>query len=140
MPNGDKKKAPIGGLMQALMLPQQNVVPLHPQGNTTDYDSIPSFLSYIKSVQEGNQLGASQALSHVKDVHGEDMVRDLQFLGQKLGQSNINDLARRGVDTERNDQLRRLYAMINENPDLIDKFQYSLPQNSGGGLAMGMRR
>lgn len=138
MPNGKKQ---VGGLAQALLLPQQNTLSSQ-QGNTKDYDTVPTFLSYIKSVQDGNQQGAMEALSHVKDVHGDEMVRDLQFLGSKLGQSNINDIAKRGAATEANPQLRRLYAMVNENPDLINKFQYSLPQAPvvmGGGMMGGLR-
>jgi hypothetical protein len=106
------------------------------QGRSGDYDTIPSYLYFIKAVQQGNSEAASKALKHVADVRGPQTASELAFLAKRMAGTNINDLARRGVTTDADPQMRKLYSMINENPDLINKFEYVMP--SSGGMATSL--
>lgn len=92
-----------------------------------NYDTIPTYLYYAKAMKDGNAAGAELALKHVRDIKGPQTATDLSFLGKSLSSASLNDIARREYSTNSNPELRRFYQQVNENPDLLAQFGYSMP-------------
>lgn len=97
--------------------------------NKDEYDTIPSYLYYLKAAQAGDKDAQELAANHIRDVRGDGTSRAIQHIGNNLSHTNIHDMAKRGVGTETDPQIKHLYSLINDNPDLIDKFDYSMPKN-----------
>lgn len=106
------------------------------RSGNTEYNAIPTYLAFIKSVQDGNQAGMAETLKRVAATRGMQTAADLQFLAKSLQGSTIGDIAKRNISYERNPELKRLYHIINENPDVINNFEYFLPKSGGMGSSL----
>lgn len=122
----NKKKGMAEGLMPNNSKPKENF-----QKGNTENDGIPSYLYYVKAMQDGNQEAANTVLNTIQNSRGAGMATDLRFLGKYLGQSSLNDIAKRNIATEPNPELKRLYHFVNENPDILNRFEYYMPQRGG---------
>jgi hypothetical protein len=127
-------KEKTGGLAEGLM--PSNAAPAKMQLGSRDLDMIPNYLYYIKAVQDGNVEGASRALNIIHQSKGTGTATDFLFLAKGLQQgANINDFAKRNVGQTSNPELKKLFHLVNENPNIINQFEYALPQASGGMMA-----
>jgi hypothetical protein len=131
MPKEERPKT--GGILGGLMPSNSRQVQLTP-GPDKSYDSIADYLYYIKAIQAGNEDAANQSLTHIAKVRGGQTASDLQMIGRRLPTTNLNDIAKRSIGLEGNPQIRMLYHLINENPDIINHFdmQGAARQNSVG--------
>jgi hypothetical protein len=125
MPKGEKSSGLAGGLIPS------NAQPIARGGGNTDYDSVPAYLYYVKAVKDGNKEAAQSALNHIAVVRGGQTAADLELMGRRLATTNLNDIAKRGVSAEANPQLKLFYAMVNENPNLLNHFDMHISNNSG---------
>jgi hypothetical protein len=123
------------GLLSSLV-PNAKSVPMK-TGNSTEYDAIPNMLAFVKSVQNNDSEGARRSLSIIHGQKGQQTATDLMFLAKSLQHSKINDIAKNNIGNEQNPEMRKLYHLVNENPDIINKFEYFIP-STGGGLASSL--
>lgn len=94
-----------------------------PAQASADNDTLPSYFNYIRSTQNKNPEGQAAALKHIRDVRGPGMATSMEFLGRSMGTASIGDIAKRNVNTA-DPQMNLLYRTINENPNIIDSFDY----------------
>ncbi len=100
-----------------------------------ELDTMPSYMYYLKAAQDKNVPGMQQAIQRIKANRGIDTAASIENIGRNMGTTSLNNLAKRNISTEQDPQMRKLYAMINENPDLINNFEYFMPDKTAQPVA-----
>lgn len=109
-------------------LPSPKPITQSAPSSDAELDTVPSYLFYLHAAKTGNTEGMKNALDGVRRTRGPQTAANLQYVGNSMKTISLRNMAKRNISAEQDPQIKKLYSMVNDNPDIMNKYEYFMPQ------------